>query len=291
MIFEIKLTGDEIINIIDDEIKSINYSGDIILTNTETKKQLIIKEIKTIRKEDIIIDILYEKEEKKIKYELLPSLFKEIIEDLNINDFINNEPNKNMLKEMLKELLYIIPNPEPEKKNYLYSIYKDLCNKQYEYIKKIIYDKNFNINDKEFNKFTKKISKLDNRNKNIRNYLKININNDDLEELGNLKDLNNERYLLKLLKKNNCIDLYNKYNKNIIKFYNPSKMRNYYNNCFEDVRINANIKITLEEVVDYNEMCSDFHEGFLSRRKKIYYENSIFAIINKYQNEIYLVWF
>ena len=282
MIFDIKLTGDEIINIIVDEIKLINYSGDIILTNTETKKELIIKEVKPKSKEDIIIDFLYEPEEEKKEYELLPSIFKDTIKDININDFINH-------KELFKELLYIIPNPEPNKDDYLYSIYKDLCYKHYEYIKKIIYDKNFNFNDREFKNHDKIIQKTDIRNKNIRNYLLININNDDLKELGNLNNINNERYLLKILKNNNCIDLYNKYNKNFIKFYHPKKMRLF--NNLDDVRYNFNIKLELEDILDEEEMRSDFHTGFLSRNKKLKYENSIFAIINKYQNEIYLIWF
>lgn len=282
MIFDIKLTGDEIINIIVDEIKSINYSGDIILTNTETKKELIIKEVKPKSKEDIIIDFLYEPEEEKKEYELLPSIFKDTIKDININDFINH-------KELFKELLYIIPNPEPNKGNYLYKVYKDLCYKHYEYIKKIIYDKNFNFNDREFKNHDKIIQKTDIRNENIRNYLVININNDDLKELGNLKDINNERYLLKILKKNNCIDLYNKYNNNFIKFYNHKKMRIFHN--LDEIMDNFNIKIDLSYVVDEEEMESDYHTGYLSRRKKLKYENSIFAIINKYQNQIYLVWF
>lgn len=282
MIFDIKLTGDEIINIIVDEIKSIDYSGDIILTNTETKKQLIIKEVKPKSKEDIIIDFLYEPEEEKKEYELLPSIFKDTIKDININDFINH-------KELFKELLYIIPNPEPNKGNFLYKVYKDLCYKHYEYIKKIIYDKNFNFYDREFKKHELIIKKVDIREENIRNYLVIDINNNDLKELGNLKDINNERYLLKILKNNNCIDLYNKYNKNFIKFYHPKKIRLF--NNLDDVRYNFNIKLELEDIIDEEEMRSDFHTGFLSRNKKLKYENSIFAIINKYQNEIYLVWF
>jgi hypothetical protein len=37
-----ELTGDQIINMIDEEIKLIDYTGDITLTNTTTKKTLII---------------------------------------------------------------------------------------------------------------------------------------------------------------------------------------------------------------------------------------------------------
>ena len=106
-----ELTGDQIINIIDEEIKLIDYTGDITLTNTTTKKTLII----TNNNKPLIIT-----PKKPTEFLDLPVEIRQIIKNFAFNDntkemkdiFKNEYTNisnmvllKNMFGEFPKELI------------------------------------------------------------------------------------------------------------------------------------------------------------------------------------------
>jgi hypothetical protein len=80
-----ELTGDQIINMIDEEIKLIDYTGDITLTNTETKKILIIP---LIREVAIITP------KKTTEFLDLPVEIRNIIKDFTFNDYDNGKDLK-----------------------------------------------------------------------------------------------------------------------------------------------------------------------------------------------------
>jgi hypothetical protein len=80
-----ELTGDQIINMIDEEIKLIDYTGDITLTNTETKKILIIP---LIREVAIITP------KKTTDFLDLPVEIRNIIKDFTFNDYDNGKDLK-----------------------------------------------------------------------------------------------------------------------------------------------------------------------------------------------------
>lgn len=106
-----ELTGDQIINMIDEEIKLIDYTGDITLTNTTTKKTLII----TTNNKPLIIT-----PKKPTQFLDLPVEIRQIIKNYAFNDntkemkeiFKNEYTNisnmvllKNMFGEYPKELI------------------------------------------------------------------------------------------------------------------------------------------------------------------------------------------
>jgi hypothetical protein len=106
-----ELTGDQIINMIDEEIKLIDYTGDITLTNTTTKKTLII----TTKNQPLIII-----PKKPTQFLDLPVEIRQIIKNFAFNDntkemkdiFKNEYTNisnmvllKNMFGEFPKELI------------------------------------------------------------------------------------------------------------------------------------------------------------------------------------------
>ena len=106
-----ELTGDQIINMIDEEIKLIDYTGDITLTNTTTKKTLII----TTKNQPLIIT-----PKKPTQFLDLPVEIRQIIKNFAFNDntkemkeiFKNEYTNisnivllKNMFGEYPKELI------------------------------------------------------------------------------------------------------------------------------------------------------------------------------------------
>ena len=214
-----ELTGDQIINMIDEEIKLIDYTGDITLTNTTTKKTLII----TTNNQPLIIT-----PKKPTEFLDLPVEIRQIIKN-------TAEPIEPVITAKIIE-----PKNPP----------------------KIIEPKN-------------PISLCDNDIiSNKKNYLIIDIDNDDISKLKDLKNDDNIRYLLKILKNNNYLDLYNKYDNTIKIIYHPSNHNNIKYGIIP--YLGQNKYFTIHDVIDIN--------------KVIYtYKNYVITILNKHQNELYLI--
>ena len=214
-----ELTGDQIINMIDEEIKLIDYTGDITLTNTTTKKTLII----TTNNQPLIIT-----PKKPTEFLDLPVEIRQIIKN-------TAEPIEPVITAKIIE-----PKNPP----------------------KIIEPKN-------------PISLCDNDIiSNKKNYLIIDIDNDDISKLKDLKNDDNIRYLLKILKNNNYLDLYNKYDNTIEIIYHPSNHNNIKYGIIP--YLGQNKYFTIHDVIDIN--------------KVIYtYKNYVITILNKHQNELYLI--
>jgi|LakMenEpi03Aug12_release.lakeMendotaPanAssembly.Ray.scaffolds.fasta_scaffold07622_1 hypothetical protein len=250
-----ELTGDQIINMIDEEIKLIDYTGDITLTNTTTKKTLIITTnnqplIITPKKPTEFLDLPVEIRQiiKNTAEPIEPVITAKIIEPKNPPKIIEPKNPPKIIEPKNPPKIIEPKNPAKiiEPKN----------------PPKIIEPKN-------------PISLCDNDIiSNKKNYLIIDIDNDDISKLKDLKNDDNIRYLLKILKNNNYLDLYNKYDNTIKIIYHPSNHNNIKYGIIP--YLGQNKYFTIHDVIDIN--------------KVIYtYKNYVITILNKHQNELYLI--
>ncbi len=110
---------------------------------------------------------------------------------------------------------------------------------------------------------------------NEKNYIIIDIDDDHIIKLKDLKNEDNIKELKIILKNNNYLDLYNKYNNSIEILYHPTN--NIINKLIHNIEDKKNY--TIEDITDNNNIINTYKK----------YKNYVITILNKYQNELYLI--
>jgi hypothetical protein len=110
---------------------------------------------------------------------------------------------------------------------------------------------------------------------NEKNYIIIDIDDDHIIKLKDLKNEDNIKELKNILKNNNYLDLYNKYNNSIDILYHPTN--NIINKLINNIEDKKNY--TIEDITDNNNIINTYKK----------YKNYVITILNKYQNELYLI--
>ena len=181
----------------------------------------------------------------------------------NTNKDITIFTNKEIINKYIEKI----------KNNHNHSFYENINNK-----KKNINDRNTNYNDTINNNVNDNLNNIDNNNKDFNVIVLDDIDEmDDLVKVNNKsRDVYNEIIFNKILKKKKLISFFNNYKQHNKLTYN-TKLHNHIKKKIDD-----------KNYINFKDV---YCVGSPQHNKYNKSENVLISIINKYQNEIYLIYF